>query len=143
MSESSMATARLAVDAALAVLRAESGSVTGQELIDQLKFLKMVIRQCEHDALHTIARLDREGEFAERGVRAAPAVADLLRCRESESRRLVAVAGSVFPTSLHGEPLEPRLPATAMALGGWEIDQAHAEVIRSEERRVGKECRSG
>jgi len=129
MSESSIAAARLAVDTAMAVLRAESGSVGGQELIDQLKFLKTVIRQAEHDALHTIARLDREGEFAERGVRPAPAVADLLRCRESESRRLVAVAASVFPTSLHGEPLEPRLPATAMALGGWEIDQAHAEVI--------------
>src|SRR5713101_7782189 len=137
MSEGSIATAREAVDTALAVLRAESGLVSGQELIDQLMFLKMATRQCEHDALHTIARLDREGEFAERGVRPAPAVADLLRCRESESRRLVAVAGSVFPTSLHGEPLEPRLPATAMALGGWEIDQAHAEVI---ERVLGSDA---
>jgi len=42
---------------------------------------------------------------------------------------MVAVAGSVFPTSLAGVPLEPRLPATATALGGWEIDRAHAEVI--------------
>src|SRR5882672_833285 len=129
MSESSIATARQAVNTALAVLRAESSSVTGQELIDQLKFLKTATRQCEHDALRTIARLDREGEFAERGVRPAPAVADLLRCRETEARRLVAVAASVFPTSLHGQPLQPKLPGTAMALGGWEIDQAHAEVI--------------
>ena len=42
---------------------------------------------------------------------------------------MVAVAESVFPTSLHGQKLEPVLPATATALGGWEIDQAHAEVI--------------
>jgi 5-methylcytosine-specific restriction protein A len=35
----------------------------------------------------------------------------------------------VFPTSLHGEALEPRLPATATALGGWEIGRAHGEVI--------------
>jgi len=129
MSESSIREARQAVNTAMATLRAESSSVTGQELIDQLQFLKTVIRQAEHDSLHTVARLDREGEFAERGVRPAPAVADLLRCRETEARRLVAVAASVFPTSLRGEPLEPRLPATAMALGGWEIDQAHAEVI--------------
>jgi len=129
MSESSIATARQAVNTAMAVLRAASSSVTGQELIDQLKFLKTVSRQAEHDVLHTIARLDREGEFAERGVRPAPAVADLLRCRETEARRLVAVAASVFPTSLHGQPLPPKLPGTAMALGGWEIDQAHAEVI--------------
>jgi len=42
---------------------------------------------------------------------------------------MVAVAASVFPTSLAGVPLEPRLPATATVLGGWEIDRAHAEVI--------------
>jgi 5-methylcytosine-specific restriction protein A len=42
---------------------------------------------------------------------------------------MVAVARAVFPTSLGGVALEPRLPATAMALAGWEIDQAHAEVI--------------
>jgi len=38
MSESSIAAARQAVNTALALLRAESSSVTGQELIDQLKF---------------------------------------------------------------------------------------------------------
>jgi len=110
MSESSIATARQAVDTALAVLRAESGLVSGQELIDQLKFLKMAARQCEHDALHTIARLDREGEFAERGVRAAPAVADLLRCTPSESRRLVAVAASVFPPRCTASRWNPNCP---------------------------------
>ncbi|HEY0573025.1 MAG TPA: DUF222 domain-containing protein, partial [Pseudonocardia sp.] len=76
-----------------------------------------------------VARLDREGDFAERGVRPAPAIADLLRCLEAEARRMVAVARSVFPTALDGQPLAPKLPATAMALAGWEIDQSHAEVI--------------
>jgi hypothetical protein len=70
-----------------------------------------------------------DGEFTDRGIRTAAAVADLLRCTSVEARRLVAAAASVFPTSLTGEPLEPRLPATATALGGWEIDRAHAEVI--------------
>jgi len=47
------------------------------------------------DALHTLARLDRGGWFAERGA-CAPAVADFVRCTRVESRRLVAVAASVF-----------------------------------------------
>jgi 5-methylcytosine-specific restriction protein A len=91
--------------------------------------LKSAARQVEHDMLHTIAQLDADGVFPERGMRTSTAVADLLRCTSAEARRLVATAGSVFPTSLAGEPLEPRLPATATALGGWEIDRTHAEVI--------------
>jgi len=129
MSESSIATADQAVFSALAASRAVSVSASGQVLIDRLLFLKSVVRQAEHDALHAIAQLDSDGVFAERGMRTAPAVADLLRCTPREARRLVATATSVFPTSLAGEPLEPRLPATATALGGWEIDRAHAEVI--------------
>jgi 5-methylcytosine-specific restriction protein A len=129
MSESSIATARQAVLSALDALDAVSGSIGGQDLIDQLPFLNLVKRRAEHTTLHTVARLDGEGEFADRGVRPAPAVADLLRCTLAESRRIVALAASVFPTSLHGEALQPRLPATATALGGWEIGQAHGEVI--------------
>jgi 5-methylcytosine-specific restriction protein A len=129
MSESSIATADQAVYSALAASRAASISASGQALIDRLLFLKSVVRQAEHDALHAIAQLDSDGVFAERGMRTAPAIADLLRCTPREARRLVATAASVFPTSLAGEPLEPRLPATATALGGWEIDRAHAEVI--------------
>ncbi|HWN36297.1 MAG TPA: DUF222 domain-containing protein, partial [Pseudonocardia sp.] len=129
MSESSIASGDQAVFAALAQSRVASGSASGQELIDRLTFLKSVIRQAEHDMLHTVAQLDGRGEFTDRGIRTASAVADLLRCTSTESRRMVAVAASVFPTSLTGEPLEPRLPATATALDGWEIDRAHAEVI--------------
>ncbi|MDT7679144.1 MAG: hypothetical protein QOD82_7046, partial [Pseudonocardiales bacterium] len=45
---------------------------------------------------------------------------------------MVAVAASVFATrSLVGEVLEPKLSATAMALGAFEIDLAHAEVIEN------------
>ena len=129
MSESPIATARQGVHTAMAALRAASGSAGGQDLFDTVAFWQLVIRQAQYEVLHGVARLEREGEFAERKVRPAPAVADLLRCTPSEARRMVAVAESVFPTSLHGEALEPRLPATATALGGWEIDRAHAEVI--------------
>jgi len=51
-------------------------------------------------------------------------VADLLRCTSTESRRMVAVAAGVFPTSLTGEPLQPDCPRPRPQLGGWEIDRA-------------------
>ncbi|HEX4361631.1 MAG TPA: DUF222 domain-containing protein, partial [Pseudonocardia sp.] len=129
MSESWIGTERQAMNVALAQFRVATSSASDQDLIDKLLFLKSVVRQAEHDVLQTIAQLDSDGVFLERGMRTAPAVADLLRCAPLEARRLVATAASVFPTSLAGEPLEPRLPATATALGGWEIDRAHAEVI--------------
>jgi Domain of unknown function (DUF222) len=63
-------------------------------------------------------------------ARSMNAVSDLLGVSQRDGRRMVAVASSVFPTrSLVGEVLEPKLPATAMALGAYEIDLAHAEVI--------------
>ena len=129
MSESSIATARQALLEAWAVLDVASGSLSGQDSFDQLLFLQSMNRRSGHASLRIIAQLDSDGEFTERGVRPAAGVADLLRCTRIESRRMVAVAESVFPTSLAGMPLEPRLPATATALGGWEIDRAHAEVI--------------
>ncbi len=74
--------------------------------------------------------MDRGGEFLERGMRSRNAVGDLLGVSLRAGRAMVAVAAGVFPTrSLVGEVLEPKLPATAMALGAFEIDLAHAEVI--------------
>ena len=137
MSESSIAAARQAVLSALDALDAVSSSIGGQDLIDQLPFLNLVKWRAEHTALHAVARLDSEGEFAERGMRPAPAVTDLLRCTPAQSRRIVALAASIFPTSLHGEALEPQLPATATALGAWEIGRAHGEVI---ERALGTDA---
>ncbi|HEX4250355.1 MAG TPA: hypothetical protein VH008_21000, partial [Pseudonocardia sp.] len=107
MSESRIATARQAVNTAMASLRTTSGSTTGQDLFDTVAFWQFVIRQAQYEVLHGIARLENEGEFAEQKVRPAPAVADLLRCTPGEARRMVAVAESVFPTSLHGQALEP------------------------------------
>ncbi|MDQ2708818.1 MAG: hypothetical protein M3Z25_14770 [Actinomycetota bacterium] len=88
---------REAVEAALVELRAESGGITGQDLVDQLTFLHSLIRQVRHDSLRTIARLSSEGEFEKRGVRPAPAVADLLRVAPREARRLVATATAGVP----------------------------------------------
>jgi 5-methylcytosine-specific restriction protein A len=100
--------------------------------IDGLKARRMIRRQCDYDSLELVAGLDQDGEFTDRGVRASDAVCDLLGLSRRDARRLVAVASSVFATrSLLGEVLEPRLPATGIALGALEIDLAHAQVIES------------
>jgi 5-methylcytosine-specific restriction protein A len=135
---------RSAVTAALAELRASTAGLSGQELIDQLVFLQSALRQVRHDSLHVVARLTNEGEFEARAVRPAAGVADLLRIAPAEARRMVSTARAVFPTGLGGEPLEPKLPATATALAGYEIDTEHALVIdralsSSAARRIGLE----
>src|SRR5882757_5957723 len=129
MSESSFTPARQSVHADLAALRVGVRSASRQDRCEQMLFLQSVVRRAEHEMAELTAQMDGNGEFTELGVRAVSAIADLLRCREVEARRMVAVARAVFPTTLGGVALEPRLPATAMALAGWEIGQAHAEVI--------------
>jgi 5-methylcytosine-specific restriction protein A len=131
MSEGSVVALRAVMDS-MAALRALEFSGDAESRIDGLKTRRMVRRQCDFDSLELIAGLDQDGEFADRGVRAANAVCDLLGVSRRDAGRMVAVASSVFPTrTLLGEVLEPKLPATAMALGALEIDLAHAEVIES------------
>src|SRR5882724_7224880 len=95
MSESSIATARQALLEAWVALEVVSGSVSGQDAIDQLLFLRSMSRRADYGSLRIVAQLDSDGEFAERGVRPAAGVADLLRCTRVEARRMVAVAASV------------------------------------------------
>jgi Domain of unknown function (DUF222) len=130
--ESSVVVARRVVMDAMAALRALEFCGDGDSRIDGLKYLRVLRRQVEYDSLVLLAGLDREGAFVERGMRPPAAVSDLLGLSQRDGRRWVAVASSVFPTtSLVGEVLEPRLPATAMALGAFEIERAHADVIES------------
>jgi Domain of unknown function (DUF222) len=131
MSESSVVAARRVVMDSMAALRALELTGDADSRIDGLKYHRDLRRQCECASLALVAGLDRDGEFLERGMRSMDAVSDLLGVSQRDGRRMVAVASSVFPTrSLVGEVLEPRLPqATAMALGAFEIDLAHAEVI--------------
>jgi len=126
--KSSIATARQACSR-LGLRWIGVGLVSGQDAIDQLLFLRSMNRRADYGSLRIIAQLDSDGEFAERGVRRRRAGGGSVALHPVEARRMVAVAASVFPTSLAGVPLEPRLPATATVLGGWEIDRAHAEVI--------------
>jgi Domain of unknown function (DUF222) len=132
MSESSIVAARRVVIDSMAALRALELAGDVDTRIDGVRSYWVLRRQCEYDLLGLVAGLDRDGEFLERGMHSANAVADLLGLSGRDGRRMVAVASGVFPTrSLVGEVLEPKLSATAMALGAFEIDLAHAEVIES------------
>jgi 5-methylcytosine-specific restriction protein A len=130
MSESELCAANRNLVAALDRLRVVEQSASNGELLEQLTFRRRLHRKLDHGDVRIIADLQASGGFTERGVHPAPAVADLLGCGRGRSRRLVGLAERLFPTtSLTGEPLPPVLPATATAWGGFEIDQAHAEVI--------------
>ena len=130
MSESELCTARRDAVAALTRLRVAEQSASNDELLAELGFHRRLRRQLDHGTLRVIADLTARGGFVERGVHPAAAGADLVGWGRARSRRLVGLAQRLFPsTSLTGEPLAPVLAATATAWAGFEIDQAHAEVI--------------
>jgi 5-methylcytosine-specific restriction protein A len=129
MSGRSVVEKRTALSSDLASLATVEHSGDGDLLIAGLRFRAVLRRPADYESLAFVADLDRRGEFVERGGRPAGTVADILRCRPVEARRMVALARSLFPRTLDGQVLEPELPATAAALAGFEIDQAHAEVI--------------
>ncbi|WP_051342386.1 HNH endonuclease signature motif containing protein [Pseudonocardia spinosispora] len=103
----------------------------GQELIDRLQYERHHIqRRSRYNELYLISRLDAEGEFAERGVVAKAAVADILQIKPAEAYKVTRLARNVFPTvTLTGETLAPKLPCTAAALADYTIDPAHGLVI--------------
>lgn len=120
---------RSAVTDGVAALRAHLATADGDTQIEGLKLLEQLRREVTHQTLASIAQLDRSGEFDRRCVTASVAVAELLGRTPARAKRLVAVARAVFPTTLDGQPVEPRLSATAAALGAYTIDEAHADVI--------------
>ncbi|HTF54610.1 MAG TPA: hypothetical protein VK735_44820, partial [Pseudonocardia sp.] len=63
----------------MAVMRVKVRAVSRQARADQLLYLKTMARQVEHDTVALVAQMDDEGDFAEYGVRPAPAIADMLR----------------------------------------------------------------
>ncbi|HEY0578014.1 MAG TPA: hypothetical protein VGD73_28260, partial [Pseudonocardia sp.] len=79
MSESPLRPSRESVYAGLAAMRVDVRSASRQDRIDQLSYLKTVVRQVELDMVELVASLDSGGDFVELGVRPVSAVADLLR----------------------------------------------------------------
>lgn len=61
----------------------------GPVLVESLKFHHVLQRQSRHDVLRTIAQAGTEGVFAERGVTAKAAVADLLLETPRQAKKLM------------------------------------------------------
>jgi hypothetical protein len=123
---------RRELDAVLAKLRAAESSASGQVLADSLKHRHIVHRQLAHDDVRLVGLLVSEGFFASKKTYPVPGVMELTGCRKSEAGHKVRLSAKLFSSAtLSGQPVEPALPATAVAFAQWAIDQAHAVIIRS------------
>ncbi|MHC1563687.1 DUF222 domain-containing protein, partial [Actinomycetospora sp. C-140] len=88
--------------------------------------------------LEQLAELERLGVVAATGHRSLTGlVAELLRVTRTEATRLVAETHDLTPrTSLLGQPLPPRYPATAAGAAGGDITAAQVAIIRRTLRRL-------
>ena len=108
---------------------AAAGSVDAA--IASLTVCEQHTRRVEFLHVSVVGDLLRDGEFAARGYRSpAHALADLLGCDTIAARRRVRVAEDICPRStLDGQPLPPRLPATGAEFATGRIGLRHVEVI--------------
>jgi hypothetical protein len=99
--------------------------------IERLRMMGLLRRLLERDSVDIIARLMRDGEFAALGYKKpTSALANLLDIDTGEAGQLVTAAQTVHPrTTLQGETLEPRLPATAAAFAAGDITVRHVSVV--------------
>ena len=130
MSENAVADAASTLHAGVEELaRAAAGSVDAA--IASLTVCEQHTRRVEFLHVSVVGDLLRDGEFAARGYRSpAHAVADLFGCDTLAARRRVRVAEDICPRStLDGQPLSPRLPATGAEFATGRIGLRHVEVI--------------
>ena len=131
MTESPLAAAQRLFMQAGEALRgvAEAGSVGDR--VSVLTLCEAIARQLDQVAVATVAGLDREGVFADKGYKsAAQALADLLGWERFEARRRTVAAEQVVPRAgLDGSALPARLPATAEIFAQGRTGLRHVEVI--------------
>ena len=127
-----LATAHRLLTEAVAALRAAAGSdATAEERLSVLTLCEGGVRRLDQVTVATVAALDREGSFTERGYRnPALALADLLNWDRADARRRTLAAEHVHPrTALDGTPQPPALPATAERFADGRIGLRHVHVI--------------
>src|SRR4051812_49210321 len=117
-----------------------AGDDSGSRL-ERLRLIGLLRRLLERDSVDLIAGLIRDGESAARGYKhPKSALANLLDIDSSEAGQLVTAAETVHPrTTLQGETLDPKLPATAAAFAAGEITVRHVAVVATVmESRAGR-----
>jgi 5-methylcytosine-specific restriction protein A len=101
------------------------------EPVSVLTLCEGVAGQLDQVTVATVAGLDRDGVFAERGYRSvAAALSDLVGWERFEARRRVVAAEQVVPrVGLDGGVLPARLAATAEVFAQGRTGLRHVEVI--------------
>jgi hypothetical protein len=106
-------------------------SVTNPERVGLLEILEHETRRLQPASHQLINQLAEQATPEELGGKLAHALADRLHISRAESARRVAEAGDLGPRrALTGEPLEPRLPATAAGQRVGAIGAGQIAVIR-------------
>ncbi len=107
-------------------------TLTTPERMSLLARLERAARRMRAPQHRLINQLDAQAGKEELGGTLRGALADRLRITEAEAGRRVEEAADLGERrALTGEPLEPRLPATAAAQREGQIGDAHTKVIRS------------
>jgi Domain of unknown function (DUF222) len=106
-------------------------ALTTPERLRILARLEKAARRLPAPGHALINQLAHQATPVELGGRLPHVVADRLRITRSEANRRVAEASDLGPRqALTGEPLSPRLPATAAAQRAGEAGAGHVAVIR-------------
>jgi hypothetical protein len=106
--------------------------LTVPELLAMLQRLEQDARRLPVPSQALINQLARQASETELGGRLSHALANRLLISRAEASRRIRTAEDLAPRhSVTGEPLPPRLPATAEAQRAGAIGEGHVAVIRS------------
>ena len=131
MTESPLAAAQRLFAQAVDALRGVADAGSAGERVSVLRLCEATARQLDQVTVATVAGLDREGVFADKGYKsAAQALSDLLGWERGEARRRTVAAEQVVPrTGLDGSRLPARLPATAEVFAAGRTGLRHVDII--------------
>ena len=118
-------------DAVSDVLEVHSDALTTPECLALLERLETETRRLPVAGHSLINKLARQASDSELGGKLSHALANRLRISRGEASRRIREADDLGPRqSITGEPLPPKLPATAEAQRAGEIGPGHVAVIR-------------
>ena len=131
MTESPLATAQRLCAQAVDALRGVVEAGSADERVAVLTLCEATARQLDQVTVATVAGLEREGVFTERGYRSpTQALSDLIGWEGREAhRRVVAAEQITARVGLDGSVLPARLPATAAVFTAGRTGLRHVEVI--------------
>src|SRR4051812_30145091 len=113
-------------------------ALTKSELIEGLDELETLTCQLPSQIHRMLARVQAETTAKDMGAKSwREVLATRWRISTSEAGRRLAEAAALAPRrTLTGEPLEPQLPATALAQARGSINREHVTVVREAMERI-------